>query len=313
MGPGGMRELLARTRPVLLDGAVGTELARRGIPTTLPLWSAQALTSDEGLRVLTAIETDYAAAGAEILVTNTFRTTLRALGRAGRGGLWRTVNERAVACARAGARSVPHPCLVAGGIAPLEDCYRPDLVPGADECRREHARQVELLVELGVDLLFLETMNAKREALAALHAAVSAGLDVLVSLCPRPPAALLSGEPLADALPELVAAGGARLRGILLNCASPEQLDEIYPRFAALAPEVPHGVYAHLGAPDPDSGWTLPEAHEPDRYARWMARRIDEGAAFVGGCCGTTPAHIAALARLLGARESSVDGGGSGR
>src|SRR6266581_3209778 len=133
--PGRLEALLERPRPVLLDGAVGTELARRGVDTTLPLWSARALLDDKGLETLTRIHEEYAAAGAEILVTNTFRTTLRAVEKAGRGDAWREINRRAVECARTGAGATSAPGvpgstrLVAGGIAPLEDCYRPDLVP----------------------------------------------------------------------------------------------------------------------------------------------------------------------------------------
>src|SRR5262245_11745174 len=122
--------LLARPRPLLLDGATGTELARRGRDTGLPLWSARALLDDPGLETLADIHRDYARSGSEILVTNTFRTTLRALERAGKSPLWSEVNRRAVECARAGAAAAPRgaACLVAGGLAPLEDCYRPDLV-----------------------------------------------------------------------------------------------------------------------------------------------------------------------------------------
>src|SRR2546426_3513187 len=95
--------LLGRRRPLLLDGAVGTELARRGVDTTLPVWSARALFDGPGLETLTKIHEDYARAGAEILVTNTFRTTRRSLDRAGKAGAWREANRRAVECARAGA------------------------------------------------------------------------------------------------------------------------------------------------------------------------------------------------------------------
>ncbi|HXH27440.1 MAG TPA: homocysteine S-methyltransferase family protein, partial [Candidatus Polarisedimenticolia bacterium] len=84
---------LARPRPLLIDGAVGTELQRRGVSTALPLWSAHALTTDAGLAVLLAIHRDYARAGAEVLVTNTFRTTSRSLERAGRGREWRELNR----------------------------------------------------------------------------------------------------------------------------------------------------------------------------------------------------------------------------
>jgi S-methylmethionine-dependent homocysteine/selenocysteine methylase len=295
-------DLLERSRPVLLDGAVGTELARRGVDTTLPLWSARALFDDRGLATLARIHEDYARSGAEILVTNTFRTTERALGRAGKAGAWREANLRAVECARAAARGVPDDrrvCMVAGGIAPLEDCYRPDLVPPRETCLGEHRRQVELLVSLGVDLIFIETMNRRREAEAALVAARDTALPVLLSLCPREPFHLFSGEPLEEAVPRLLEAGGQALRGLLVNCATPEALEGIFPRFLALAPSLPHGLYAHLGEPDEVSGWRLPERHEPRKYAAWMERRIEEGARLVGGCCGTTPDHIAALAGVL--------------
>jgi S-methylmethionine-dependent homocysteine/selenocysteine methylase len=292
-------DLLSGPLPVLLDGATGTELARRGIATTLPLWSAHALADDRGLRVLTAIHEDYARAGARILATCTFRTTRRALGRAGLDDdAWRRFNRRAVEAARAGAAAAGRACLVAGGIAPLEDCYRPDLVPSPGACLEEHRRQVDLLARLGVDLILIETMNHAGEAAAALAAAAASGLDVLLSLCPRPPAHLLSGEPLAETVPRLRAAGGGALRALLLNCATPETLAEIYPRFAALAGGLPHGLYAHLGEPDPLTGWRLPARHDPGAYARFMAARVREGARLVGGCCGTTPAHIEALRPL---------------
>src|SRR2546422_173891 len=302
MTPTVLDSLLGRRRPVLLDGAVGTELARRGVDTTLPLWSARALFDDRGLATLASIHEDYARAGAEILVTDTFRTTGRALRRAGKSGAWRETNQRAVESARGAARGVTADgrfCLVAGGIAPLEDCYRPDLVPPQAMCLEEHRLQVEMLAGLGVDLIVIETMNCRREAEAALLAARDTGLPVLLSLCPREPRQLFSGEPLEEAVPGLVDLGGEALRAILLNCATPEILQRIFPLFVALAPLLPHGLYAHLGEPDEVSGWRLPVHHAPDTYSAWMERRIEEGARLVGGCCGTTPDHIAALAGLL--------------
>ncbi|NIR98821.1 MAG: homocysteine S-methyltransferase family protein, partial [Gammaproteobacteria bacterium] len=191
--------LLRRPGPVLLDGGVGSELARRGIRTSMPLWSAHALFDHKGLQTLTKVHEDYARAGAEVLVANTFRTSRHTLRKAGREEHWRLVNGRAVECARAAAAIPTHPCLVAGAIAPLEDCYRPDLVPLQADCEDEHRRQVELLAELGVDLILIETMNCSREALAALVAARDCGIDALLSLCPRPPGHLLSGEPLDEA------------------------------------------------------------------------------------------------------------------
>ena len=164
--------LLARPRPVLMDGATGTELLRRGVRTELPLWSAQALFDSEGLETLTQIHADYVRAGAEILVTNTFRTNHRALQRAGRADAWIDLNRRAVEAARDGAaRASSSRTLVAGGLAPLEDCYLPELAPDERTCHGEHRRQAELLTRLEVDLIIVETMNSGREARAALPVA----------------------------------------------------------------------------------------------------------------------------------------------
>src|SRR5262249_35986334 len=158
---------------------------------------------------------------------------------------------------------------VAGGLAPLEDCYRPDLVPPQEACVAEHREQAAMLAGAGVDLLFVETMNTIREAEAALAAAAATGLPVLLRLCPRRAHHLLSGEPLEAAVPRLIETGGAALRGVLLNCATPEVLEEAFPRFLGLGPGTPRGLYAHLGEPDEVTGWRLPESHDPARYTAW--------------------------------------------
>ena len=309
-----LRERLGRSLPLLLDGATGTELARRGVDTGLPLWSAHALADARGRAVLEAVHCDYARAGAAVLTTNTFRTTPRALARAGRGDDWTLLNRRAVDIARSAARRMVTACasprggpasradaapLVAGSIAPLEDCYRPDLVPPQADCRREHLRQADLLGRLGVDLLLIETMNTAREACAAAAAARAVGIDALVSLCPGAPAALLSGEPLADAVRRLLDEGGGRVAGVLLNCAGPGLLAEALPALASAAAGLPFGVYAHLGEPDPVTGWRLPKEHDAEAYADWAAGCARAGARLLGGCCGTTPAHIEAIARRV--------------
>jgi S-methylmethionine-dependent homocysteine/selenocysteine methylase len=313
-----LRDRLRGPSPLILDGATGTELARRGVDTGLPLWSAHALAETRGRAVLEAIHAEYARAGAAVLTTDTFRTTARALARAGRGNDWTLLNRRAVEIARAAARrstAVPErppsgrlsdadeAPLVAGSIAPLEDCYRPDLVPPQADCRREHLRQADLLARLGVDLLLIETMNTAREACAAVAAARAVGIDALVSLCPGAPDTLLSGERLGDAVTRLLDEGGGRVAGVLLNCAGPGLLAQALPALAAAAAGLPFGVYAHLGEPDPVTGWRLPKEHDTEAYAAWSEGCARLGARILGGCCGTTPAHIEAIARRLAARS----------
>ena len=196
---------LKKTEPILLDGATGTELTRRGVDTGLPLWSANALMTDEGARVLRQIHADYLAAGAEIITANTFRTHVRALAPSGNGQRALELTQRAVEIARAAIVDVPgdKPRFVAGSISTLEDCYRPDLVPPEGECRAEHSERVHHLVASGVDSLLLETFNTIREALVAAKLATSTGTPVIVSFVPDRAGRILSGETLTEAAHQL--------------------------------------------------------------------------------------------------------------
>ena len=168
---------LKKPEPILLDGATGTELARRGVNTGLPLWSANALLNDDGMRVLHQIHTDYLKAGAEIITANTFRTHVRALAPSGNGHRALELTRRAVEIARTAIDEASEdvPRFVAGSISTLEDCYIPSMVPPDDECRAEHSERVHHLIESGVDLLLLEPQTPppeKRfEAMRQLHEA----------------------------------------------------------------------------------------------------------------------------------------------
>ena len=176
---------LAVPRPILLDGATGTELNRRGVNTDLPLWSARALL--EAPDVLRQIHADYVRAGAELLTADTFRTHRRSLARGGQADRAAELTRLAVSLAReAAALAAPgRECFVAGSQAPLEDCYSPELVPPQADCEREHAELAGHLAAAGVDLILVETMNTIREAVAAVRAARATGLPVLASFVCR--------------------------------------------------------------------------------------------------------------------------------
>src|SRR5215472_11746344 len=143
---------------------MGTELGRRGVVCDLPLWSARALWAAP--EVVLAIHRDEVAAGAEILTTNTFRTHRRTLAKEGRGSEAARWTRTAVSLAREAAKSSGRDVYVVGSISPLEDCYRPDLVPEDSELAAEHGEQVETLSAAGVDGLLVETQNTVRELAA---------------------------------------------------------------------------------------------------------------------------------------------------
>ncbi len=168
----------ATARPILLDGAMGTELERRGSPCTLPLWSAEALI--ERPDRVAEVHADYVAAGCDALTANTFRTQRRSLEHAGLGERAAELTRRAVELAREAAQRCERPIAVLGSAPPLEDCFRPERVPEPPALEREHAEHAEQLAAAGVDAVLVETMSTAREARAAARGARAAGLPALV-------------------------------------------------------------------------------------------------------------------------------------
>jgi S-methylmethionine-dependent homocysteine/selenocysteine methylase len=285
---------LAGRRALVLDGAIGTELERRGAPTSLPLWSAHALVRAPDL--VAAIHSDYAAAGADILTANTFRTQRRTLARGGWGDRAGELTSLAVELARGAAQRFAgeRRIYVVGSAPTLEDCYRPDLVPDDAALRREHAEHAENLAETGVDAILVETMNSAREAVAALRAARATGLPALVSFVCWDGPRLLSGEPLREAL---AAALPERPAAVLANCLPPSNVGACLPVLRDTA--LPFGIYPNLGAPLDEAGCERSEFYDPSAFAELAAEWRATGARILGGCCGTTPAHIDALAQRL--------------
>ena len=278
---------LADPRPILLDGALGTELERRGIGTALPLWSAHALLAAPD--VVARIHAEYADAGAEVLTANTFRTQARTLARAGIGDRARELTALAIELARSAAGDDRW---VAGSLATLEDCWHPERTPDAAALEAEHGEHAANLCDAGVDLLLVETMNTIREAVAATRAARATGAPTWVSFACDERAQLLSGEPLSEAI-AAVAALDPILVGV--NCMPAAYVATALPALRACGR--PFGVYANLGAPRPDGG----RAHDatPIELAASARGWIDAGARAVGGCCGTTPEHVRAIARAI--------------
>jgi S-methylmethionine-dependent homocysteine/selenocysteine methylase len=302
---------LASGQPLLLDGATGTELDRRGVDTRLPLWSARALITAPD--VVRAIHADYIEAGADIITTNTFRTHRRTLTRAGIGQRTRELTHFAVQLARNVVDRSPRQVFVAGSMSPLEDCYSPALVPPDDELRVEQREMAHDLAEAGCDFLLIETMNTIREAAIAAEEAAATGLPVCVSFVVGPngrppdqaasrtslaaePLALLSGESIEDAVAAVRALHPAV---IMINCVPLTYIDRAFEMLRAAYPGS-IGLYANVGHANDETGWTLTDEVQPAAYARHAQQWLQRGAAIVGGCCGTTPDHIAAIRKQIG-------------
>lgn len=289
---------------LILDGATGTELDRRGVDVTLPLWSARALV--DAPEVLEEVHADYLRAGADVIVTNTFRTHERSLARAGLPGESGTLTRKAVEIADRARSAVRPEAMVFGSVSPLEDCYRPELTPDRSACTEEHTRMIVDLLEAGVDHVLIETMSSARESMAAVEVAREHAPDRWsVSFCldiEGAPGRLIDGTPLVDLLPELE---GARYIGV--NCVPAMSLID---HLQTIRDQVPEGAalaaYGNVGIPDDVRGWINTDAVDPERYAGLVADWLSMGVELVGGCCGTSPDTIRSIRRLEGRDRGST-------
>jgi S-methylmethionine-dependent homocysteine/selenocysteine methylase len=295
---------LLRGEIVLLDGAMGTELERRGVATPLPLWSAQALL--DAPDTIRAIHEEYVGAGAEVITACTFRTTPRALAKARMRDEADRLTALAISLAReardrAGAGrdggGAGREVWIAGSMAPLEDCYRPGLAPGERAAAAEHADQAGRLARSGAEVFLIETMNTIAEARAAIRGAKATGLPVLASFICQSEAEILGGEPLGEAA-RMAASEGAD--AVLVNCVPVEMAAGCLDTLARAIPATARGCYPNAGAPDLGAErWKFDLALTPERLAEAAQGWLSRGAQVVGGCCGTGPAHIAALRSAL--------------
>lgn len=291
----------ARGDVIVLDGATGTELGRRGVEISPPLWSARALL--DAPDVLEQIHREYLEAGADAIITCTFRTHRRTLAKIGMEDRAEELAARAVQIARRARDEVNIEAKVLGSVGPLEDCYTPEHAPREDICRYEHERMIRALVEAGVDLVWIETMGTLREAEAAAEAArqIAPGMWA-ISFLPEGegrPGGLFSGESMVDLLPSLDDA-----LAVGVNCLpAPTAEKEVKLLRRLLPDDVRVACYANTGRQRSDAGWEATDAEDPERYAAYARTWIEAGASIVGGCCGTTPETICAVRRVVGERK----------
>ncbi|MDI3280247.1 MAG: homocysteine S-methyltransferase family protein [Bacillota bacterium] len=274
---------------LLFDGAMGTELQRRGLPPGAcpELWNLEAP------HLVREVHQAYREAGAQILETNTFganRFRLREYGLAERVA---ELNFRGVALAR---EVAGEEVLVAGSMGPTGQFLRPFGPLSFDEAYEVFAEQARALAEGGADLLLLETFSDLGEVRAALLAArEAADLPVLVQLTFDESGRTVTGVAPEAAVAVLEALGAAAVGA---NCSTgPEAMVRIVQAMARAA-ALPVSAQPNAGLPRMEGGRAVyPLA--PEEMAECGLRLVEAGAALVGGCCGTTPRHISALGRRL--------------
>lgn len=285
--------LLGDARPVLFDGGMGTLLQDSGLEDGAPgeLWN---LENPDAIR---AAHTAYADAGARILTTNTFGGTRPRLDMHGLGERIDEVNRNAAQVARsvADGRGI----LVAGDLGPTGELLAPLGAMSADEAQALFAEQLRGLVDGGIDLVLVETLSDLGEADAALAAAreVAPDLPVVVTMSFDTNLRTMMGVRPADAVAHLAAAG---VDAVGANCGrGPEEMEVIAAEMVAARPDgLLLVAQSNAGLPQVVGDHFEYDA-TPGDLAAHAARLAELGIDLVGGCCGSTPAHIAAIGATL--------------
>lgn len=278
-----IREVFDRKRFVLLDGGMGTQLQTRGLqPGQKPELAALEMPD-----TLTAIHADYARAGADILLANTFGANAKKL--AGCPCTVEQVVSASIACARSAAAETG--ALVALDIGPLGELLVPAGTLSFEDAYAEFAQVIRAGAAAGADLVFLETMTDLYELKAAILAAKeNCALPVFTSMSFESRGRTFTGCTVES---YAVTAAGLGADAVGINCSLGPK--EILPFAQRLCRSVPAGVPVFVkpnaGLPNPDGSYNLNAAE----FAAEMKAYASIGVSMVGGCCGTTPAFIAKL------------------
>ncbi|MEO1494492.1 MAG: betaine--homocysteine S-methyltransferase [Pseudomonadota bacterium] len=294
-----LSELLSARPWLLADGATGTNFFAMGLQAGDPpeMWN---LDAPENVH---ALHRGFVEAGSDIILTNSFGANRRRLMLHNNQDQAFEVNKAAAEIARAEADAVERPVLVAGSMGPTGDILEP-------VGELTHAEAVEVFTEQaaglkagGADLLWIETLSSQEEAAAAVEGAATADLPIAITLSFDTAGRTMMGispsdwPGIATSLPASVAAigancgvGASELVATVLNITKSAETDTVVISKAnAGIPEFKDGAICYNGTPELMAD-----------YARLAA---DSGARIIGGCCGTSATHIAAMRAALDAHK----------
>jgi 5-methyltetrahydrofolate--homocysteine methyltransferase len=288
----GLLELVGQ-RTVLLDGAMGTELMARGLPqgSCPEIWNVERPAAVE------AIHRNYFVAGSDVVSTNSLGGSRIKLAAHGLEARTRELNAAAARLARAAA---PAGKFVAGSIGPTGKFLKPQGEFGEEEFEAVYAEQAGALSEGGADVLLIETQYDLREALCALRGARRAsGLPVFVTMTfnfvPRGYFTLM-GDSVSKSLRELEKEGA---QAVGANCTLNSQQMAGLVKVMRKETGLPLIAQANAGQPVVQADGKVTYSQGLEEYVRFVPDIVRSGADLVGGCCGTNPAFIKAMAEFL--------------
>mgnify|MGYP001699346463 CR=1 FL=1 len=281
---------LVKNGPVLLDGATGTNLQKAGMPVGVcpEQWIL------ENSEVLVNLQKQYVEAGTDILFAPTFTASRIKLKEYGLEDHLEEMNRKLIALSKEAAKGTD--ALVAGDLTmtgeqlyPLGDLMFEDLV-------NVYKEQAKIIVDAGADLFVVETMMSLQECRAAVLAIREVcDLPIMVSLTYNEDGRTLYGT---DPVTAVVVMQSLGADAVGMNCSTgPEAMLEPIAKMAEYA-TIPLLAKPNAGMPELIDGQTVFNV-EPEEFAEVGKKLVEEGAAIIGGCCGTTPEHIRALKQAV--------------
>jgi homocysteine S-methyltransferase len=287
-------KLLELGQPILSDGAMGTILHQRGVNFDQCF---DALNIEQPALVA-EIHRAYIEAGSQVIQTNTFGANRYKLARHGLEDQVERINTAAVELARRVVWASFKPVVIAGDIGPLGVRLTPFGRVKPEQARAAFSEQIAAQAKAGVDLLIIETMTDILEVVEAILAAkdVAPQLPIVASMTfTRDDRTLLGDKPARVA--KALAEAGATIIGV--NCSGgPHQILRILKQMKAAVPTIRFSAMPNAGWPEQAGGRIMYPA-APEYFGEYALSFCEIGTSLIGGCCGTTPQHIAAMARAL--------------
>lgn len=290
-----LTKLLYDFPTLVADGAMGTMLFNAGLDAGAPpeLWNV-----DYPDRVR-AVQRAYLQAGSQIILTNTFGGTRYRLGMHGLEARVKELNRAGAEIARAEVDAAGGRALVAGDIGPSGEILMPVGTLDFSDAVDAFAEQAEGLIAGGVDLIWIETMADLEEVHAAIEGVrrVSADMPIVATMTFDTKGRTMMGVTPEKAVQTIMGWGVVATGG---NCGNgPDEMLEVIKKMHAAMPAVVLVSKSNAGKPAIDEDGQVVYRAGPDEMARYAVEMKNAGARIIGGCCGSSPAHLQAMSQAL--------------
>ncbi|MDZ7624062.1 MAG: homocysteine S-methyltransferase family protein [Ignavibacteriaceae bacterium] len=281
------------SKPLILDGAMGSYLQQKGFKTDDVLWTTNINRTNPDAVI--QIHHEYIEAGADIITTNTFRTNPASLSKAGISIASEYVKEAVELAKQA---SIGNNVLIAGSNAPAEDCYQTERTLSKNELEKNHKYHIDLLADSGVNFILNETQSHFDELHIICDHCDRNNIPYVVSIYVDDTLKILSGESLESVLSFL---NDHDVLTVGLNCISPE----LFLKFIGSI-ELPKrwGFYLNCGSGQPTDK-IINCGIQPDEYLETVEKSMLYKPSLIGSCCGSNPSHTQKIREYLDGQNYS--------